>query len=108
MGGGRRRRQRRDTCAGPHFRAVRHADRHPVLVSRRVAPRGDDDEAAGAAVRPWLVVAGDFTPLGAMDIANHALARHLAARGDVHVVAHRVWTDLAALPTLTVNPVWRP
>jgi glycosyltransferase involved in cell wall biosynthesis len=60
-------------------------------------------------VKPWLVVAGDFTPLGGMDVANLALARHLAQRGDeVHVVAHRVWTDLAQLPGVVVHHVWRP
>ena len=26
---------------------------------------------------PWLLVAGDFTPLGGMDAANYALARYL-------------------------------
>ena len=31
---------------------------------------------------PWLLVAGDFTPLGGMDGANHALARYLAVRAD--------------------------
>ena len=58
---------------------------------------------------PWLLVAGDLTPLGGMDAANHALARHLAVRGDeLHVVAHRVWPDLQTLPSLTVHAVWRP
>ncbi len=42
----------------------------------------------------WLIVAGDFTPLGGMDAANHALARYLADRADVHLVAHRAWPDL--------------
>jgi hypothetical protein len=44
----------------------------------------------------WLMIAGDFTPLGGMDRANHALAMHLA-RGSgsvMHIVAHRVWPDL--------------
>jgi glycosyltransferase involved in cell wall biosynthesis len=60
-------------------------------------------------VKPWLVVAGDFTPLGGMDVANLALARHLARRGhEVHVVAHRVWTDLEQLPGIVVHHVWRP
>jgi glycosyltransferase involved in cell wall biosynthesis len=60
-------------------------------------------------VKPWLVVAGDFTPLGGMDGANLALARHLARRGhEVHVVAHRVWNDLEQLPGVVVHPVWRP
>lgn len=58
---------------------------------------------------PWLLIAGDLTPLGGMDQANHALARHLAARGDeVHVVTHRAWPDLRRLPSLTVHHVWRP
>jgi glycosyltransferase involved in cell wall biosynthesis len=58
---------------------------------------------------PWLLVAGDLTPLGGMDAANHALVRYLGARGsDVHVVTHRAWPDLMALPTVTVHVVWRP
>src|SRR5687768_2103760 len=57
---------------------------------------------------PWLIVAGDLTPLGGMDAANHALARHLASRDEIHLVTHRAWPDLAALPTVTVHPVWRP
>jgi glycosyltransferase involved in cell wall biosynthesis len=43
-----------------------------------------------------------------MDAANHALARYLAPRGGVHLVTHRAWPDLAALPTVTVHRVWRP
>lgn len=43
----------------------------------------------------WLLVAGDFTPLGGMDRANHALAHGLAARGHrVSLVTHRAWPDL--------------
>ena len=57
---------------------------------------------------PWLIVAGDLTPLGGMDSANHALARHLASRDEIHLVTHRAWPDLAALPTVRVHPVWRP
>jgi glycosyltransferase involved in cell wall biosynthesis len=58
---------------------------------------------------PWLLVAGDLTPLGGMDRANHALARYLAARGtEVHLVTHRAWPDLAAMPTIRVHRVWRP
>lgn len=58
---------------------------------------------------PWLLVAGDLTPLGGMDTANHALARYLASRGaEVHVVTHRAWPDLRDLPSLTVHDVWRP
>jgi glycosyltransferase involved in cell wall biosynthesis len=44
-----------------------------------------------------------------MDRANHALARYLAMSGrDVHLVAHRVWPDLASLPGVTVHHVPRP
>ena len=58
---------------------------------------------------PWLLVAGDLTPLGGMDAANHALAKYLGGRGfDVHLVTHRAWPDLAALPAVTVHHVWRP
>jgi glycosyltransferase involved in cell wall biosynthesis len=57
----------------------------------------------------WLVVAGDVTPLGGMDMANYALARYLAQSGaDVQLVAHRAWPDLAALPSVTLHRVWRP
>jgi glycosyltransferase involved in cell wall biosynthesis len=56
----------------------------------------------------WLIVAGDLTPLGGMDSANHALARYLASRDEVHLVTHRAWPDLAALPSVTVHGVWRP
>jgi glycosyltransferase involved in cell wall biosynthesis len=62
-------------------------------------------------VRSWLLVAGDFTPLGGMDAANHAFARHLAAtipERDVHLVTHRAWPDLQAMPRVTVHCVRRP
>ena len=60
--------------------------------------------------RPWLIVTGDFTPLGGMDRANHALASYLARRegAEVHLVAHRVWDDLATLPNVRVHQVPRP
>jgi len=57
----------------------------------------------------WAIAAGDFTPLGGMDRANHALARYLAGSGrDVHLVAHRVWQDLASMPNVTVHHAARP
>src|SRR5438477_11678722 len=56
----------------------------------------------------WLIVAGDFTPLGGMDAANHGLACFLASRDEIHLVTHRTWPDLAALPNVTVHRVWRP
>ncbi|MCA1562893.1 MAG: glycosyltransferase [Acidobacteria bacterium] len=59
---------------------------------------------------PWVIVAGDFTPLGGMDRANHALGVRLAsdANAAVHLVAHRVWPDLAGRPTVRVHTVRRP
>jgi glycosyltransferase involved in cell wall biosynthesis len=57
----------------------------------------------------WVLAAGDFTPLGGMDRANHALAEHLAGAGrEVHLVAHRVWPSLAAAPGIVVHDVPRP
>jgi glycosyltransferase involved in cell wall biosynthesis len=56
----------------------------------------------------WLIVAGDLTPLGGMDAANHALARYLASRDEIHLVTHRAWPDLAAFPNVTIHRVWRP
>jgi glycosyltransferase involved in cell wall biosynthesis len=58
---------------------------------------------------PWLLVAGDFTPLGGMDRANHALALYLASSGrNVHVVTHRAWPDVASRPTVSLHLVRRP
>jgi glycosyltransferase involved in cell wall biosynthesis len=56
----------------------------------------------------WLIVAGDLTPFGGMDAANHALARFLATRGETHLVTHRASADLVAFPSITVHRVWRP
>jgi glycosyltransferase involved in cell wall biosynthesis len=61
-------------------------------------------------MKSWLLASGDFVPIGGMDTANHALAAYLARRsdGDVHLVAHRVSSDLAALPRVHVHRVPRP
>jgi glycosyltransferase involved in cell wall biosynthesis len=57
----------------------------------------------------WALATGDFTPHGGMDRANHALARYLAVSGrDVHLVAHRVSSDLTSLPGVTVHHAPRP
>jgi glycosyltransferase involved in cell wall biosynthesis len=58
----------------------------------------------------WLMIAGDFTPLGGMDRANHALALYLARCGGapVQLVAHRIWPDLAGEPAVHFNAVRRP
>jgi glycosyltransferase involved in cell wall biosynthesis len=58
--------------------------------------------------RRWVLVTGDFTPLGGMDAANWALARHLGRTARVDLVTHRAWDDLVALPGVTVHRVWRP
>jgi glycosyltransferase involved in cell wall biosynthesis len=66
---------------------------------------GPDSGGAG----PWLLVSGDFTPLGGMDRANLALASYLAGRGgEVHLVTHRAWPDLEATPGVVVHRVPRP
>jgi glycosyltransferase involved in cell wall biosynthesis len=58
----------------------------------------------------WLLISGDFTPLGGMDRANHALAAHLGDRPDarVHLVTHRAWPDLEGRPAIHVHRVPRP
>jgi glycosyltransferase involved in cell wall biosynthesis len=56
----------------------------------------------------WMIVTGDFTPLGGMDRANLGLARFLADRGPMHLVTHRACNDLAAHPNVTVHRVARP
>jgi glycosyltransferase involved in cell wall biosynthesis len=56
----------------------------------------------------WLMIAGDFTPLGGMDRANHALALHLGGCGAaVDLVAHRIWPDLAT-PPVHFHRIGRP
>jgi glycosyltransferase involved in cell wall biosynthesis len=59
-------------------------------------------------VTPWLLVSGDFTPLGGMDAANYALARYLASRREVHVVTHRAWPDLSQQRQVKIHCVARP
>jgi glycosyltransferase involved in cell wall biosynthesis len=57
----------------------------------------------------WVLATGDFTTLGGMDRANHALASYLVRAGDeVHLVAHRVAPDLASAPGVHVHRVPRP
>src|SRR4029077_3974686 len=101
-----RRRERGDHRVGVHVRPVRHGRRHAVLVPRGHAARGDGRSATRLMI--WLIVAGDLTPLGGMDAANHALARYLASRDEIHLVTHRAWPDLEALPNVPVHRVWRP
>lgn len=62
-----------------------------------------------SALRPWVLVAGDFVRTGGMDAANFALASFLARSGrPTHLVAHRVDAELAALPGVRVHRVARP
>jgi glycosyltransferase involved in cell wall biosynthesis len=56
----------------------------------------------------WLLVSGDFTTHGGMDMANYALASFLARRDEVHVVAHRAAPELAAMKSVSVHQVARP
>ena len=80
------------------------------LVPRGRAARRRVQLPAAGRMSDWLLIAGDFTPLGGMDRANHAFAMHLARErtGCVHLVAHRVWPDLAAQPSVRFHPVRRP
>lgn len=59
---------------------------------------------------PWLLISGDFTPLGGMDRANYALATYLARRegAEVHLVTHRAWADLEGHPRIHVHRAARP
>ncbi len=59
-------------------------------------------------MRTWLLVAGDFTPCGGMDMANFALARYLSRAVKVHLVAHSVSPELTALPNVRLHAVPRP
>ena len=61
-------------------------------------------------MKSWVLIAGDFTPLGGMDRANYALASALASggEGDIDLVAHRVWPDLERAGAVRVHQVRRP
>jgi glycosyltransferase involved in cell wall biosynthesis len=66
-------------------------------------------------MKDWLLVAGDFSTHGGMDMANFALASYLARQtasasppGVVHIVSHCVATELAVLPAVRVHEVMRP
>jgi len=56
-----------------------------------------------------VIVSGDLVRTGGMDMANLALARHLANRGvSVHVVAHRVAPELTTLSGIKWHRVPKP
>ncbi len=65
--------------------------------------------AGSQKLKPYLLVTGDLMSTGGMDMANLALARYLADRGnEVHLVAHRVAKDLAARPNVFFHKVPKP
>jgi glycosyltransferase involved in cell wall biosynthesis len=56
-----------------------------------------------------VIVSGDLVRTGGMDMANFALARHLANRGvTVHVVAHRIADELVKLSDIKWHKVPKP
>ena len=60
-------------------------------------------------LEPWVLVCGGFHLKGGMDRANAALATFLASRGHrVHLVAHEVAPNLAAMEGVTTHVVARP
>jgi len=57
-------------------------------------------------MKSYLLVTGDFVRTGGMDRANFALADYLARQGEqVHLVAHRVASELLAYPNVTFHRV---
>ena len=57
----------------------------------------------------YLIVTGDFVRTGGMDMANFALADHLAALGhSVQLVTHRADEELSARANVSVHQVPKP
>jgi glycosyltransferase involved in cell wall biosynthesis len=57
-------------------------------------------------MKSYLLVTGDFVRTGGMDRANFALADYLARQGEqVHLVAHRVASELLVQPNVTFHRV---
>jgi glycosyltransferase involved in cell wall biosynthesis len=61
-------------------------------------------------MKPYLIVAADFTNHGGMDWANYELAWHLADRvgAPVHLVSYRVVAPLCDHPNVTWHRVRKP
>ncbi|MBD2692158.1 glycosyltransferase family 4 protein [Anabaena catenula] len=60
-------------------------------------------------MKSYLLVTGDFVKTGGMDRANFALADYLARQGEqVHLVAHRVASELLAYPNVKFHRVPKP
>src|SRR5260221_4199079 len=58
---------------------------------------------------PWLIVTGDFVRTGGMDMANYALAGHLAQSGyETHLVGHSAAEELVVLPGVHFHRVPKP
>lgn len=58
---------------------------------------------------PIVIVTGDFRRTGGMDMANFALASHLARRGvELHLVAHQVADELRDFANVAVHIVPKP
>jgi glycosyltransferase involved in cell wall biosynthesis len=59
--------------------------------------------------RPYLIVTGDFVPTGGMDVANLALASHLARSGRrVHLVGYRAAEELTSNRNVVFHRVPKP
>jgi glycosyltransferase involved in cell wall biosynthesis len=57
-------------------------------------------------MKSYLLVTGDFVKTGGMDRANFALADYLGRQGEqVHLVAHRVASELLAYPNVKFHRV---
>src|SRR5262245_54197095 len=82
------RRQCRHACLDPELHAIYQPNWPPILAVERRIARGNDIPIRGQSMTTWLLVSGDFTPLGGMDRANHALAKYIGARhnADIHLV----------------------
>jgi glycosyltransferase involved in cell wall biosynthesis len=75
----------------------------------RVSQPLDVQHAGRGNLHPYLLVAGHFVESGGMDRANLELARYLLTRGhEVHLVAHRVSSNLAKHPAAVVHYAPRP
>src|SRR5262245_8206742 len=106
--GGKSRHRRADL----QFHAVCDADRSAVLVLvGRGARHCHATDLSRAPMSVWLLVAGDFTTHGGMDMANFALARYLArqpAVSQLHLVSHRVAAELTSSSSVHAHIVPRP
>jgi glycosyltransferase involved in cell wall biosynthesis len=60
-------------------------------------------------LRPYLIISGDFVSTGGMDVANLALATHLARSGrEVHLVGYRAAQELTSKRNVIFHRVPKP